>query len=67
MSEATVSAATSHLIRGISWFSLNNEAVANSVETLAGVTARKLSEKALWAYYAQQLKCSAGPLAIEVQ
>ena len=49
--EATVTALTSIFIRGVSVVSLNNEAIAKSLETFAGVSGRKLTEKVLWKHY----------------
>jgi hypothetical protein len=61
--EATVTAAASKLIRGASISALNNEAVAKSIETLAGVSARKIVEKTIWR---QKATCSveAGTVAV---
>jgi len=50
--ESAVGAAVGRLVRGASWFSLNNEAAASLVETAVAVIARKLAEKALWCLYA---------------
>ncbi|WP_454743991.1 hypothetical protein [Cupriavidus necator] len=55
--EAIVTALTSQLIRGGGWASLNNETVAKTVETMAGVNSRKVGEKALWKI---QSECEAG-------
>lgn len=49
--EALTSTATGQLIRGISWISLNNEALAKLIETAVGVAARKATEKVTWCYY----------------
>lgn len=46
--EATVSAAAGQVFRAGGPVALNNEALAKSLETLAGVTARKVLEKAAW-------------------
>jgi hypothetical protein len=46
--EALVGSAVAKLVRGISLFSLNNEALASLVETLLSVTSRKVAEKAVW-------------------
>ena len=43
-------------IRGGSWGSLNNEAVARSLETAAGVLARHSAERAEWCVHAQRSK-----------
>lgn len=66
--EATVSAITASAIRGASWASLNNEAIADTVETAAGVTARKVMEKGLWPYYETAPSCgsSIAPVTIDV-
>jgi len=49
--EALISVSTGRLIRGISVFSLNNEALATLIETSVGVIARKATEKVLWCRY----------------
>jgi hypothetical protein len=49
--EALVSSSAGKLLRGVNVVALNNEAVAKSLETFAGVTARKWLEKALWKRY----------------
>ena len=49
--EASVAAMTSSLVRGVWAASLNNEALADTIETASGVIARKATEKALWPYY----------------
>jgi hypothetical protein len=64
--EATVTAASSKLIRGLSIAALNNEAVAKSVETLAGVSARKIVEKALWSRYQQPGEACVAPGSVAV-
>lgn len=51
--EALVSSAAGKLLRGANIVALNNEAVAKSLETLSGVTARKWLEKALWKQYGE--------------
>lgn len=56
--ESIVTAAASKIIRGASIIALNNEAVAKSVETLAGVSARKVVEKTLWNRYRDGSTCS---------
>lgn len=67
--EATVTAAAAKAIRGLSWAALNNEAVAKSLETMAGVSARKIVEKALWSHYRTDNSCAdaAGAVAIWVK
>jgi hypothetical protein len=50
--ESMVGGITGKLIRGISWASLNNEAIARTVETALGVAARKAAEKLSWCFYA---------------
>jgi hypothetical protein len=50
--EGPVGSATGQLIRGISWVSLNNEALAKLIETGVGVAARKATEKIAWCVYA---------------
>lgn len=54
--EGTVSAAMGRLIRGISWVSLNNEALATVFESAFGVAARKGTERVMWCWYS----CSRG-------
>lgn len=49
--EGVVSTGTGRLIRGASFFSLNNEALATAIETAVGVAMRKQAEKALWCWY----------------
>lgn len=51
-SEALTGALTGQLVRGISIFSLNNEAVATLVETAIAAAARKGTEKFAWCAYA---------------
>jgi hypothetical protein len=66
--EATVTAGASKVIRGGSWAALNNEAVAKTVETAAGINSRKIAEKVLWDIQEKCLnddpKALAGRLAI---
>ena len=50
--ESMVGGITGKLVRGISWAALNNEAVARTIETAAGVAARKAMEKLSWCVYA---------------
>ena len=50
--ESLAATATGQAIRGISWLSLNNEALAKVVETTVGVVARKATEKITWCVYA---------------
>jgi hypothetical protein len=52
--EALNSTATGVLIRGLNEAALNNEAVSQSIETLIGVTARKLTERVLYSASLQQ-------------
>lgn len=51
--EAFVASTVGKVIRGGSWGSLNNEAVAKLIETVAGVVARQLTERAEWCLHAQ--------------
>jgi hypothetical protein len=44
----TVTAAAGYLVRLGFWAALNNEAVAQTVETSAGAVARKVTEKLVW-------------------
>jgi multidrug efflux pump subunit AcrA (membrane-fusion protein) len=46
--EAFTSAAVGRVIRGLSFFSLNNESIATLIETSAGVIVKKASEKVIW-------------------
>jgi hypothetical protein len=46
--ESSVAGAVGKAIRGGSWGALNNEAVARSIETAAGVLARHTAERAEW-------------------
>jgi hypothetical protein len=57
--EASVAGAVGKAIRGGSWGSLNNEAVARSIETAAGVLARHAAERAEWCLQAQRSKAPA--------
>jgi hypothetical protein len=52
--ESSVAGAVGKAIRGGSWGSLNNEAVATFIETFAGVLARHTTERAGWCLQAQQ-------------
>ncbi|MNC82289.1 hypothetical protein D3C75_1357400 [compost metagenome] len=65
--EATVTAATSQAIRGLSVAALNNEAVAKTLETMAGVSARKIVEKSRWNRYLDGCENSAGAVAVWVE
>jgi hypothetical protein len=49
---AMTASAAATLIRGASIAALNNEAVANTLTTMAGTTARKVTERVVWCYYA---------------
>ena len=49
--EGVVSAVTGRVIRGLNWFSLNNESLAVLIETAVGVMAKKASEKVIWCGY----------------
>ena len=46
--ESVAATATGQIIRGVSWLSLNNEALAKLIETAVGVIARKATEKVAW-------------------
>jgi hypothetical protein len=46
--EATVTSLASQLIRGAWFVALNNEALAKSLETMAGVISRKVVAKKMW-------------------
>jgi hypothetical protein len=49
---SATSTAVATLIRGGSVAALNNEAVANALAAAAGTTARKMTERVTWCYYA---------------
>jgi len=53
--EAVTSAGFGRLIRGASFFSLNNEALATALETAVGAASRKYSEKVFWCWYSCRL------------
>jgi hypothetical protein len=70
--ESATSTITGQAIRGISWISLNNEALAKLIETAVGVAARKATEKVTWCYYACRASSSGkadmpAPQAVPVQ
>jgi hypothetical protein len=50
--ESLAATATGQVLRGVSWLSLNNEALAKIIETAVGVVARKATEKVAWCVYA---------------
>lgn len=50
--ESLAATATGLVIRGVSWISINNEALAKLIETAVGVAARKATEKVAWCVYA---------------
>jgi hypothetical protein len=52
--EAVVSVGVGRLVRGLGWVSLNNEALASTIETLVGVTVRKGLEKLVWCHYSSK-------------
>ncbi len=52
LSESLAATATGQIIRGASWISLNNEALAKLIETAVGVIARKAAEKVSWCVFA---------------
>ena len=54
-------ALTAKLIRGVSLTSLDNEAIAKSLTTLTGVSARKLTEKKMWTEYTN---CNSKPARV---
>ncbi len=63
--EALSSAGVGAIIRGANVSALNNEAVANMLETFAGVSSRKVLERVL---QAQAKSCSSlAPVALEVK
>jgi hypothetical protein len=49
--EGVVSAGTGRLVRGVSFLSLNNEALATAIETAVGLAVRKQIEKVMWCWY----------------
>jgi hypothetical protein len=49
--EGVVSSVIGRVVRGASWFSLNNESVAVLIETAVGVMVKKASEKVIWCGY----------------
>lgn len=53
--ESLAATATGQVIRGVSWLSLNNEALAKIIETAVGVVTRKAMEKVAWCVYACKL------------
>jgi hypothetical protein len=50
--DALVSSAMANLIRGANIAALNNEALANTLTKIASTTARKVTERVTWCYYA---------------
>jgi hypothetical protein len=64
-SEALSQTATGAVVRGISVSALNNEAVAQMLETLAGVLARKTTEKVLY-ITSNRGKCALSPVSMSV-
>lgn len=64
-SEALSQTATGALIRGLSYAALNNEAVAQMLETLAGVNARKITEKVLY-IASNRGTCPLAPVALSI-
>jgi hypothetical protein len=54
--EGGSSALVGRLVRGGGWIALNNEALAQLLETFVGVTVRKFTEKTAWCVYS----CNAG-------
>jgi len=62
--EGVVGSATGQAIRGISWISLNNEALAKMIETAVGVAARKGTERLAWCIY-QCSQCSPKEIPLE--
>lgn len=58
--EGVVSSGTGRLIRGVSIFSLNNEALATAIETAVGMGVRKPMEKVLWCWYQCELNGDMG-------
>lgn len=50
--EAATSTVFGQAIRGAGWVSLNNEYLGKLLETLVGVTVRKIMEQCAWCYYA---------------
>src|SRR5882672_11569118 len=50
--QALTASAVATLIRGANIAALNNEALANSLSMIAATTARKVTERVTWCYYA---------------
>ena len=59
--ETTTTSVAGYIIRGGWLFSLNNEAVAETVETSAGEIARKITEKLVWVQVSSG-SCAAQPV-----
>lgn len=59
--ETTTATITGYVIRGGWLFSLNNEAVAQAVETSAGEIARKTTEKLVWTHLSSDCASSTHP------
>ncbi len=53
--DAMAGAVTGHVIRGLGWAALNNEATAASLENLGGVFGRKVGERVTWQATLDQL------------
>ena len=49
--DGVASSLTGKVIRGVSWLSLNNEALAGLIETYVGVAVRKVTEKTAYCAY----------------
>jgi hypothetical protein len=64
--EAISTTGTGAILRGLGPAGLNNELVANMLETLAGVNARKITEKVLYAA-SNRGTCPLTPVALRVQ
>lgn len=55
--EAPLTASAAKVLRGLSWGGLNNDALANSLATLVGVTGRKLATKGVYYIYIETGGC----------
>jgi hypothetical protein len=60
---ALTASAMASLIRGINVVALNNEAIANTLTSVAATTARKVTERVCWCYFAVIESSDQGPNA----
>lgn len=61
--EALSASVVGKMVRGVSWVSLNNEAIAKALETFISVGVRKVTEAATWTYVASP---SCAPASVSV-